>query len=76
MARAMNVEKRIEALCDLQTKIEGYATKSAQIAQELTETFSGDKTPEGKQALKTAKMASKFSSVLFKAAGTVTFLPQ
>jgi hypothetical protein len=76
MARAMNVEKRIEALRAIQAKIEGYASKASGIAQDLVNAFDGDKTAEGKRVLKIAKKAHKFSGALLRATGSVGFCDQ
>lgn len=72
MARAMNVDKRVETLRAMVAKVGAYSDKAEQIAEELFNSFNGNKTPHGKKALQLSKVATKLSDVLRKAATSIT----
>lgn len=67
----MNVEKRVDALRAMLAKLEAYSAKAAQIAEELTNSFEGDKSSHGKKALQLAKSAMRLSSAFQRAAASV-----
>lgn len=71
MARAMNVEKRTEALQSILTKTAQHSTKAAKVSEELIKTFDGVRTPEGKEARRLAKEALKLSKALERTATSI-----
>jgi hypothetical protein len=71
VARAMNVEKRVDALRAMVAKLEAYGAKATQIAEELTSSFEGDKSSHGKKALQLAKAAMRMASAFQRAAASV-----
>ncbi len=68
MARAMNIDKRIVALQAMRTRLISYSYKATQIAEELNHSFSGDRSPEGKRARATAKVATRLSTACVRTA--------
>jgi hypothetical protein len=62
MARQMNIEIRLGTLRKVVEKSSSYEQKASQIAEELTEHFKGNRTPQGKQALAAAKAAKKMAT--------------
>jgi hypothetical protein len=72
VARAMNVDKRIETLRSIVAKTNNHGAKARRIADELATSFAGDKSVAGKQALKMAQTARKLASALEKAASAVS----
>ena len=67
----MNIEKRIVALRAMNTRLNAYATKAAQIADELTNSFSGDRSDDGKKARAVAKIATRLSKACKRTAVVV-----
>lgn len=64
MARAMNVDKRLESLKTIIAKTEGHRARAQKIADELLKTFSGVKTEEAKAARAMAQNAKKLEAAL------------
>ena len=67
----MNVEKRIEALQAIKDKLYAYTSKAEQIAEDLRDSFEGNKTPQGKKALRLAKAAMKLGDVMRRTSESV-----
>lgn len=72
VARAMNVDKRIETLRSIVAKTQSHGAKARRIADELATSFAGDRSVAGKQALKMAQTARKLASALERASGVVS----
>lgn len=64
MARAMNVEKRVEALKAIRARTESHSKKARRIADELESSFKGQKSPRAKSAFKMASRARTLSKAL------------
>jgi hypothetical protein len=71
MARAMNVDKRIETIQAMVTRLQAYSGKTKLIAQELVNSFDGDRSEDGKRARQISKVAERFSARLQKTAESV-----
>jgi len=71
VARAMNVQKRIDSLHRIVAKTYTHSEQTRQIADELAERFEGDRSPDGRQVLKQARVARKLASALEKVAAAV-----
>ena len=72
MAREMNVEKRVEIVRQTVTKVSNCSAKLKKAAEELQNSFKGDKSPKGRKAHQTAQNARKLAAALDKAASTVS----
>jgi hypothetical protein len=66
MARQMNVENRLGDLRKALEYTAGFQQKANKISQELTKHYKGEKGPQAKQALKTARAAKKLATALGK----------
>jgi len=71
VARAMNIDKRIVALRAMVNRLDSYATKANQTADELLTSFAGDRSDEGKKARATAKVATRLSKACRRVVDTV-----
>lgn len=71
MARAMNVEKRVDALASIITKTLKHSARADKIASELIVSFKKDTSKAGKHARSIAESAKKLSRVLQRAADSV-----
>lgn len=72
MARAMNVNKRVDALSNMVARARTNGAKAAKIANELSNSFKNDGSKRGKDARKIAKYAEKVSRALAKAADALS----
>lgn len=66
MARAMNVEKRLEAAKAIVTRSNTNANRAAKMAAELRTSFDGVKTDEAKEARELAKKLDRLGGQLSK----------
>ena len=66
MARAMNVEKRLEAAKAIVTRSNTNANRAAKMAEELRTSFDGVKTDEAKEARELAKKLDRLGGQLSK----------
>ena len=64
MARAMNVEKRAEALKAICARAKSHSAKSRRIASELTSSSKFMKGPRARQATRLADRALKLADAL------------
>lgn len=67
----MNVDKRIETIQAMVTRLQAYSGKTKLIAQELVNSFDGDRSEDGKRARQISKVAERFSARLQKTAESV-----